>query len=353
MAEARKHEKVSLTKWKPDWEAALGEYERAGTCYKGLKDYANAALAYSKAANAAYKIEIVSGAGKHYETAGSMLKEAKDLSGAADMFEKAAACFTADAATDRASEALVKGARAIEPESIERASELYTRAVAAWKDEEERPVEFSIETFKAACTFFLRTRQFRQAVVSLEELLGAHETLRQANSAAKCVLSIVIAELCADNYIGAFDRLEALEMDPAYADICRQDESLIARELLDAFAAQDEKALELAIAKKQLNYIDSQALKLARGLTLQAAAVPLEHVDGRAASKGRAHTTTISMDSLGAELPRAPPPPHSSASGGADDGYGAPPPRRLPAAPTKPAVGDFGEVLDDYTDDLT
>lgn len=368
LAAGAKHEKVTLTKWKPDWESALAEYERAGTLLKGLKDYANAGVAFSKAANAAYKCEILSAAGKHYESAAQMYREAKQLSTSADMFDRSAASYFEDGAVDRGADALVKGARAIEPEDVERAAGFIERAVDAWKEDDTKPVEFSVETYKAAVTFFLRNRRLKQAVAALEEQLEAHAILKQANSAAKCALSVVVALLHADDFVGALAWLNELEDDLTRAEIVRQEEVGAARELLDAFCAQSDERLAAAVARRVFTYLDSQALKLARELTLQAAAVPVEHVG----QGGRGSVQTISMSSLGSGLPPLPPPlpPPPVLPGGLDSdeddgtpagrqgGEAAPSPPVAAAAPARPApkpaeVGDFGELVDDYTDDLT
>jgi tetratricopeptide (TPR) repeat protein len=363
MAAGAKAEKVTMTKWRPDWEAALGEYERAGTCFKGLKDYANAAVAFSKAAHAMYKCEILSGAGKHYETAGQMYKEANALSTAADMYERSAACYFEDGAIERGAEALIKGAKAVEPDDLPRASDFFARAVRAWQEDETRPVEFSVETFKSAVTFFLRTRQLSKAVDTLEEQLATHEILKQPTSAAKCVLSVVVAQLHADNYLGAYRWLADFEVDPSHAEICAQEEAFIAQELLDAFAAQSDEALALTVKKRPFHYLDSQALKLARELTLQVAEVPVEHVH-----RGPGPAAPImAMESLATALPPLPPPPppppgleESGADGaGATLGPATAAPAPAGTGPVlirhtqPPALGDFGEEVDEFTDDLT
>mmetsp|Transcript_9275 Transcript_9275/g.23501 ORF Transcript_9275/g.23501 Transcript_9275/m.23501 type:complete len:349 (-) Transcript_9275:144-1190(-) len=337
MAAGAKHEKVSLTKWKPDWENALVEYEHAATCFKGLKDFPNAALAFSKAGNAAYKCEILAAAGKHYESAGLMYRDGKDLATAAEMYERSASSYFEDGAIDRGADALVKGARVIEPASVERAGELFERAIAAWKEDEMKPVEFSLETYKAAVTFFLRTRQLERAVVALEEQLEAHAILKQANSAAKCVLSVVVAKLHSDDFAGAHAWLSELEFDLTRAEQMRQEEAAIARELLDAFGAQSEEMLAAAVAKRAFVYLDSQALKLARELTLRTAAVPVEYVN-------RGPGTAAPL------LPPLPPPPGFDDDSEEQIGTMAAP---APRTQAQPQLGDFGEVVEDFGDDLT
>ncbi|KAG8465927.1 hypothetical protein KFE25_005497 [Diacronema lutheri] len=360
MAAGAKHEKTTLTKWKPDWESALAEYERAGTCFKGLKDHASAGTAFAKAANAAYKCEILAAAGKHYESAAQMHRDAKDLSAAADMYDRSAACYFEDGSVDRGADVLVKGARVIEDADAERATSFIERAVQAWKEDDTKPIEFSVETYKAAVSFHLRARRLREAIDVLEELLEAHAALRQPTGAAKCALSIVVARLHADDYMGAHTWLGALEADLSRAEIARQEEVATARELLDAFASQSDETLAAVVGKRVFIYLDAQALKLARELTLQAAAVPVEHVGPR----GRNAAPTVALESFGASsLPLPPPPPLPGDDDDDDDEGGAGTAARpalaaaaaaaTPAPRPAPQLGDFGEVVEEFTDDLT
>lgn len=349
MEAGAKHEKTSLTKWKPDFESALAEYERAAIAFKTCKDHARAADAFAKAAAASHRIDAVANAGRLLETGAQMLRDGGDADGAAAMFERSARMYFEEGSVEKGAEALCKGARALEESSAERAAQLYVRAAQAVHDDESRPVELSVPTYRAAVSFLLRAARYADAVRVLEQQLDAHYVLRQPEWAAKCALTVVVARLCADDFLGAHGWLSALEADTARTDVVRQLEVQLARAVLDTFQAQSEEALAAEVGKRAFNYLDPQAVKLARGLRLQVAGVPVEYVtSGSAGARGGPGAAG------GAARPLPPPPPPPSS--GLDDAGAGPLGSAAPGSSSGARnikTGDFGEVIEEFTDDLT
>ena len=70
--------KTSLFKWKPEWEEAGTEYDKAGQCFKLAKDYGKMMEVYVLAAAAHTEATDLYHAGKAYENAGEAARDMKN-----------------------------------------------------------------------------------------------------------------------------------------------------------------------------------------------------------------------------------------------------------------------------------
>lgn len=328
MASGMKYEKTGLTRWKPDFNSALTDYEQAILCFKAAKDHVAVAEASSKAAEASCGMDIFANAARHYEGGAQALKEVNDLVRSADFFEKAARMYREEGAVEKAAGALCKGARVVEVTDLERAAAMFRNAALLLEDDDTRPVEFSIDPLRQASSFFLRVRKLDDAIKVLEQQMNAHWVLRQGETGAKCALSKVIAHLHADDFVGGHAFLMHLLADKTKSDITRVEEVRIAERILGAFMAQSAEDLDTIIKSRSLHFLEPQALKLARQLTLQTAAVPV--------------AMATASSSAASALPPLPPPPPGV---GVDEAIAS-------QGPPKP-TGDFGEEVDEFTEDLT
>ena len=141
MAAGAKCKKTSLLgRWKPDWEAAAAEYERAATCFKVGKAFARAIDAYVGASEAHTQVEGQNYmAAKHLESAGFLARDLKEAAKAAQLYEQAAKFHEADGRRDNAAEAYCKAARVLEGADDARAAALLEEACALPDDEDASP----------------------------------------------------------------------------------------------------------------------------------------------------------------------------------------------------------------------
>ena len=87
--QAEKYLKTSLTKWKPDIDSAVDEYDKACTCYRVAEKYDQCRDLSIRLAELQLQKGTTFFAGKSYEQAGQMAQQLQDLTTAAKYFDKA------------------------------------------------------------------------------------------------------------------------------------------------------------------------------------------------------------------------------------------------------------------------
>ena len=97
-------------RWKPDWEGASAEYEKAATAFRVGKAFHQAIGMYQKASEAHEKFDSGFMAAKHMETAAFLAGSGglKEPAQSADYYERASALHQLDGRIENAGEALGK-----------------------------------------------------------------------------------------------------------------------------------------------------------------------------------------------------------------------------------------------------
>ena len=344
MVEGAKCLKTStFGRWKPDYEAAAAEYEKAATAFRLAKALPSAIEALTKASAMHEQFDSGYMAAKHVETAAFLAGAGglKDPAKSADLYEKGAALHQVDGRLENASEALGKAARVLEGVDNKRAGEIGVAACDLFVDELADASELrtlsAIEAHKLVVPLLLRTGQPATAGAMLRRQAPIHVKVEQPHNVARCEFSAVVAYLSADDFSSAADGCDAaLARGDGFA---ATDEAMTAEELLGAFTAQSEEALVACVAKPIFEFLDNQISITARKLTLRSAACPADRLMSN-------YTSNYS----GAA---------AAASGGAASSAGA---SAAAGAGLGQGTGDFGEeapeddttaALPDLTDDLT
>jgi len=326
MAAGAKCEKTSLfSRWKADWDTAASEYEKAATCFRVAKAMPRAIDAYVKASEAHSNLD--NGyfmAAKHLETAAFICRDLKQMDRAAGLYEHASRLHQEDGRVDAAAESLCKGARVLEELDGPRGAALLVRACGLFDDEEdERILRGSVETLKQAVSFLLRAGRHADAAAILRKQSELHARLQQPHGVARVQLSLLVVLLGADDFEAAHSSYEAALVG---ADgFATADEAVVAERLINAYTAQSEEGVAACVKEQIFNHLENQVTRVARGLSLRSASVPV----GMLTASG-------------------------GGGGGASDGGSAGTGGIAAASAVAASTGDFGEVApeDEFTDDL-
>jgi len=319
MAAAAKHLKTGMLKWKPDWDMAGAEYEKAAIAFRVAKATPQAIGAFVKASEANQKMASLFAASKHLESAAFLAKDLKQVAYAADLYEKASQLHNEDGRVDTAAEALTKAARTVEAEDAQRGAALMGSACDLFEhadDLTEVQVLASLETYKAAVAYLLRAKRYAHAASLLRRQARVHACVDQPHGVARCEFSCVIVLLAANDYESAAQGCE--EAQARGDGFGGNDEAFTAVELLDAYAQQSAEALSACLAQQVFTYLDNQVTLLAKTLTLDGLAVPPHRLMASAAAAGTGDGT------------------------GSKSGGDVPP--SLAAPRVDQSAGDFGEV---------
>lgn len=321
-----------LSRWKPDWEGAAAEYEKAATAFRVGRAAPRAMDAFVKAAEAHQHFDSLFMAAKHLESAAMLARDLTQPDSAASLYEKSANLHRLDGRIDAAAEALSKAARAVEANDPARAGELMVAACDLFALEGADLTEVqrlaSLDTYRAAVGLLLRAKQYKGAAALLRRQALVHVAVEQPHGVARCELSVVVALLTAGEYEAAADDCEAAQVRGD--GFGGSEEASAALELLDVMAMQDETALAVCVGKQIFTFLDNKITQLAKALTLAAARVPAHRIISAPMAGGG-----VAAGGGGGALPPPPPP--------------------APGASASASTGDFGEMApeDELTEDLT
>jgi hypothetical protein len=87
--QGEKYLKTSLTKWKPDLDSAIEEFDKASTCYRVAEKYEQCRDLSLRLADLQIQKGSTFFAAKSYEQAAQMTQQLKDLPTAAKYYDKA------------------------------------------------------------------------------------------------------------------------------------------------------------------------------------------------------------------------------------------------------------------------
>ncbi|KAI9141652.1 hypothetical protein BKA69DRAFT_1124753 [Paraphysoderma sedebokerense] len=245
--------------WKPDWETAAQNYEKAAALYKNAKSHDKAIDTYVKAAEAQRLSDSPYLGAKNLDLAAQLAVQAKQFDKAAELYKQASQLFLLNNTPDRATETLEKGARAVEATDIDKCIALYMETCDMYEEQERQ--RLAVDTFKRTLAVLLKNKRYPEAVNILQRLYSIYSKLSQRPGQSKTALSLVIVLL------GMGDEVEAGKSFEKFVDeLGMVDEVKIASELLDAFDKRDQDAVEAAVKQQSMNFLDNEVIRLARSL---------------------------------------------------------------------------------------
>jgi tetratricopeptide (TPR) repeat protein len=92
--QGEKYLKTTLTKWKPDIDSAIDEFDKAATCYRVAEKYELCRDLSIRLAELQIQKGSTFFAGKSYEQAAQMAQQLQDLATAAKYYDKAGQLYT-------------------------------------------------------------------------------------------------------------------------------------------------------------------------------------------------------------------------------------------------------------------
>ena len=173
---------------------------------------------------------------KHLESAAFFAKDLKRPDEAARLYEEAASFHQMDGEYGAAAEDLAKGGRALEGHDNDHGGRLMVSACENIEQiEEEGKLGMSVDVYKQAVSYMLRTGQLAAAAALLQKQMGVHHRLQQPHGVARAALSLVVVGLASDDFDGAeAAHHAALERGDGYAG---SDEAGVGGKLLHGFTA--------------------------------------------------------------------------------------------------------------------
>nr|GLL30068.1 gamma-soluble NSF attachment protein isoform X1 [Ipomoea trifida]GMD04167.1 gamma-soluble NSF attachment protein [Ipomoea batatas]GMD06269.1 gamma-soluble NSF attachment protein [Ipomoea batatas]GMD07996.1 gamma-soluble NSF attachment protein [Ipomoea batatas]GMD09564.1 gamma-soluble NSF attachment protein [Ipomoea batatas] len=261
LSKADKLTKLSFTRWTADWKSATSLYEQAANGFRLAKKYEQAKTAFEKASKGQEMLSSPWDAAKLMESAAAMAKELGNWREVADFYRRAYELYSECGRAQPASDALAKGARALEDAAPDEAVQLYTEACTAL--EEDGKDQMAFDLYRDASRVYLKLEKYADAATILLRWALAADKCNATHSQCKAYLSAIIV------YLYAHDFKEA---EKCYNDCCQvetflnSDQSRCASKFLSAYREGDEEEIKRVGQSSIVTNLDHTIVRLARKL---------------------------------------------------------------------------------------
>ncbi|KVH87934.1 NSF attachment protein [Cynara cardunculus var. scolymus] len=275
IAKADKLTKLTLTRWTADWRNATQYYEQAANAYRFAKKYEKAKVAFEKASKgqemlSSYPFMLKLSlpfklkpwdAAKHMESAAALAVELSIWNEVADFYRRASELYNECGRSQPASDALAKGARALEDAQPDEAVAMYTDACSLL--EEDGKENMVSDLYRAITSVYVKLEKYMDAATFLLRWAVASNKCNALHSQCKAYLSAIIV------YLYAHDFKQA---EQCYNDCCQidtflsSDQSHCASKLLSAYREADAEEIKRVAKSGTISNLDHVIIRLARKL---------------------------------------------------------------------------------------
>ncbi|KAM3389802.1 hypothetical protein ACQJBY_011766 [Aegilops geniculata] len=261
MAKADKLTKLSFTRWNADWKSATALYEQAAIAYRFRKDNEKAKDAFEKASKGQEMISSPWDAAKHMENAGALAKELGLWNEVSDFYRRASEFYRECGRSQPASDALAKGASALEDKAPEEATKLYDDACTLLEEDGKEQMAFDL--YRAAASLYVKLEKYSDAAAFHLRLGSAADKCNAVNSQCKAYLSAIIIYL----YAHDFQQAQKCYNDCSEVQgFLSSDQNRCAMKLLSAYEEGDAEEIKRAAQSSAINHLDHVVLSVCGGL---------------------------------------------------------------------------------------
>ncbi|KAJ0975782.1 hypothetical protein J5N97_017747 [Dioscorea zingiberensis] len=254
ITKADKLTKLSFTRWTADWKAATVLYEQAAIAYRLRKDN-------EKAKEAFEKFDMPWDAAKHMESAAALAKEIGRWNEVSDLYRKASELYIECGRSQPASDALAKGARALEDVAPDEAVKLYNGACEILEDDGKEQMTFDL--YRDAMGVYVKLEKYTDAASFLLRWALAADKCNAVHSQCKAYLSAVIVYLYANDFKQASKCYNDCSQIEAFLN---SDQGRCAIKLLSAYEDGDPEEIKRVAQSSTISNLDHVITRLARKL---------------------------------------------------------------------------------------
>lgn len=292
--------KTSLLKWRPDYDSAADEYNKAATCYRLAKSTEKAKECLRRASFCYKENKSLFHAGKSLEQALLLCKDSGTPEEIRKYAEDACSLYQQHGSMDTAAAALVKAASILEHHNPDISLYLYQRAadVVSIEDGSRQAAEY----INKSARIMVKLQLYDQAADALRREIGCQQQCEAFQAIGRLTVALVLVQLARGDCVAAEKAFKE------WGNYCDAPEVHTLEMLLQSFDDEDPEGAAQALASPFIKHMDIEFANLARTLPLpQGISAP------KAVVRENAATAYVSPSGNSGEQPSA------EASGGADD----------------------------------
>ncbi|KAK8930607.1 Gamma-soluble NSF attachment protein [Platanthera zijinensis] len=264
MSKAEKLTKLSFTRWSTDWKAATELFEQAAIGYRMRKNNEKAKEAFEKASKGQEMISSFYGpwdAAKHMESAAALAKDLHRWNEVSDHYRKASDLYMECGRSQPASDALAKGASALEDTEPDEAIRMYNDACGILEEDGKEQMAFDL--YRSSTSIYIKLEKYMDAAIFLLRWGAAADKCNAVNSQCKAYLSAIIVYLYAHDFKQAQKCYNDCTQITAFLG---SDQHRCASKLFSAYREGDVEEIQRVAQSSAVSHLDHTIIRLARKL---------------------------------------------------------------------------------------
>ncbi|KAK9892743.1 hypothetical protein WA026_021935 [Henosepilachna vigintioctopunctata] len=264
---AEKSLKTSFMKWRPDYESAAEQYNKAATCFRNAKSFDQCRDALLKAADCHKQNRAIFYAAKALDQAILVSKELGDLRNVGELANRAANMFQSHGSAESATSTLDKAGKILEAQYPEDALKLFQRAADISQDQDS--VRQSAEFMSKVARIHVKLKEYELAADAIRRELGLREQSESYQAAGRLAVALVLVHIARGDIVAAERAFKE------WGNYCEAPEVQCLEMLLQAYDEEDPEAAKAALSNPFIKHMDVEYTILARDLPLPEQTLPV------------------------------------------------------------------------------
>ncbi|KAJ0183960.1 hypothetical protein K1T71_000383 [Dendrolimus kikuchii] len=285
---AEKFLKVSIFRWKPDYDSAADEYSQAAQCFRIARDMKSARDCHVKASEYYKKNRALFHAAKALENA---IIVSKDFANPDDLYNlalDASSLYQQHGSGDSGAAVLDKTGKILESEAPHLAIKLFQQAADVSSTESSQ--HQGSEYISKASRLLVKLSRYDEAVDSIRREICFHQEADNTGAVGRLTVAIVLVQLARGDIVAAEKSYKE------WGSNCEASEMQTLEQLLQAYDEEDRESARRALNSPFIRNMDVEYARLAATVPLPEAIDP----PPKAAVRENAAPSYVSQNVAGA-----------------------------------------------------
>lgn len=258
--QAEKCLKTSLLKWRPDYDNAAEEYNKAATCFRNAKSLDQCRDCLIKSSDCHRQNRALFHAAKCFDQAILISKEMNKLGDIRGLAERACNLYQQHGSPESGATVLDKAAKILEQSHPEDALQLFKQAVdvVTIEDSTRQGAEYASKVSR----IMVKLGMYDQAADAIRREIGLLQQVGSDSAIGRLAVALVLVQLARGDYVAAEKAFKE------WGNCCDAAEVQTLESLLQAYDDEDPELAQRALSSPFIRHMDIEYARLARDLPL-------------------------------------------------------------------------------------
>lgn len=258
--QAEKCLKTSLLKWRPDYDNAAEEYNKAATCFRNAKSLDQCRECLMKSSDCHRQNRALFHAAKCLDQAILICKEMNNFGEIRKLAERSCNLYQQHGSPESGATVLDKAAKILEQSHPEDALQLYKQAVdvVTIEDSTRQGAEYASKVAR----IMVKLGMYDQAADAIRREIGLHQQVGSDGAIGRLAVALVLVQLARGDYVAAEKAFKE------WGNCCDVAEVQTLESLLQAYDDEDPELAQRALSSPFIRHMDVEYARLARDLPL-------------------------------------------------------------------------------------